>query len=402
MPGHPYGEGALAAACLVAFVLAWRRGWRVPVRTALAVTLGTRALMVALSWGHTPNDVDSYFRLAGELVGRGEDPLTRLAPFQWNFLPLMPYVFAAEQWTGLPWPVAGKIVPVLADVAVTGLLARLATGPDAGRVPLLWALCPVPLLVTGLHGQVEPVALALGLAALVLAGRARPGAAGLVGGLAVAAKTWPVLLVVGVLRRTPPRDRWRLAAALALGPLLLLLSIPLFLHAGLADAVHVLTSYRSYAGQWGWTGLWRVWHPGAAGYQGPDVDGVQAIGTALTAAAVLATVVAFRRAGAVALTAAVTLAFLVVTAGFGVQYLLWPVPYVLLLRRRTGLVFLTLASGYAAYAYWLVSPPEPAGHGLLLGLLWGSLPVLAAAAAAIPWDQACRRRPEPAPVAVSP
>lgn len=393
-PGFPQAPAALLAVCLVLFCVAYLRGWSVPVLTAAAVTLGTRLLMVGLSNGHTPRDVASYFQTAGRLVAAGRDPLTQQSQSQWNFLPLMPFVFAVEQRLGLTWELAGKLAPVLADVAITLLLGRLALGPDAGRVPLLYALCPIPILVTGLHGQIEPVSLALGLGGLLLARRQHPAGSGALVGLAVATKTWPVLLALGPLRETRPSRWWRLVLAAAAVLVALLLSIPLFLHDSLQAAVSVLTNYRSFVGVWGWTAILDVYQHTGRAYAGPGIDPIQHVGTVLTVVAVAAAAVCFWRAGAVVLTAAVLLAFLVVTAGFGVQYLLWPIPYVLLLRRRSGLVFAGLASLYAGYVYYLVANGTPTLSMLQVRWQqWASLAVIAAAVVAIPWDLRFGRAP---------
>jgi Glycosyltransferase family 87 len=393
-PGFPQAPAALLAVCLLLFCVAYLRGWSVPVLTAAAVTLSTRLLMVGLSNGHTPRDAADYFRTAGALAAAGLDPLTQQGRGQWNFLPLMPYVFAAEQRLGLSWELAGKLAPVLADVAITLLLGRLALGADAGRVPLLYALCPVPILVSGLHGQVEPVSLALGLGGLLLARGQRPVGSGVLVGLAVATKTWPVLLALGPLRETPPARWWRLALAAAAVLAALLLSIPLFLHDSLRAAVSVLVNYRSFVGVWGWTAIIDVYYHTGRAYSGPRIDTIQHVGTVVTVLAVAAAVVCFWRAGAVVLTAAVLLAFLVVTAGFGVQYLLWSIPYVLLLRRRSGLVFAGVASVYAGYVYYLVANGTPSLSTLAVHVQqWGSLPVIVAAAFAIPWDRRFGRTP---------
>jgi hypothetical protein len=393
-PGFPQAPAVLLAVCLLLFCLAYVRGHSVRLVTATAATLGTRLLMVGLSNGHTPRDVATYFHTAGTLVAAGRDPLTQQPRFQWNFLPLMPYVFAVEQHLGLSWELAGKIAPVAADVAITLLLGRLALGSDAGRVPLLYALCPVPILVTGLHGQVEAVGLAFGLGGLLLARRQRTVGSGVLVGLAVATKTWPVLLALGPLRETPCSRWWRLVLAAAAVVAVVLLSIPLFLHDSLRAAVTVLANYRSFSGVWGWTGILNVYHLTGRGYAGPGVDVAQHAGTLLTVAALAAAVACFWRAGAVPLTAAVLLAFLVVTAGFGVQYLLWPIPFVLLLHRRSGLVFTALASVYAGYAYYLVADGTPAHPVLAVQVQqWASLPVILAAVLAVPWDRRFGRVP---------
>jgi hypothetical protein len=387
-PGFPLLPGLLVAVCLVLFCGAWLRGWSVPVLSAAGLTLGTRLLMVGLANGHTPRDVTVYFDRAGTLVAAGRDPLTQQPRFQWNFLPLMPYVFAVEQHLGLTWELAGKVAPVLADVAITVLLGRLALGPAGRRIPLLYALCPVPLLVAGLHGQVEPVSLALGLAALLLARRQQAAGSGLLLGLAVATKTWPVLLVLGPLRELPVRRWWRLVLPLVAVLVPLLLSIPAFLHDSLRAAIDVLASYRSYTGVWGWSGILSFSGHAGRGYTGPGVDTVQHVGTALAVIAVATAVIAFWRVGAVEVTAAALLAFLAVTAGFGVQYLLWPIPFVLLLQRRTGLLFAVLASLYAAYVYYLVADGTPDRPLLATQVQqWASLPVIVAALLALPWHR---------------
>lgn len=383
-PGFPWAPGVVLVACTALFAVACRRRWTVPVWMAVLVALAVRLAVGALSYGHTPNDVATYFRHAGQLVMAGHEPATGLPRFQWNFLPLMPFVYALEIGTGLPWQVGGKIAPILADVLIVALLAKLVPERHAGTAPLLYALCPVAVLVSAEHGQVEPVALALGIGGLLLARRGATVRSGLLAGLAIATKTWPVLLVVGMLRETPWRRWWRLLLPAIAALAVLLATVPLFLHTSLRAFTHVLGSYRSFLGLWGWTGILRFFHVTGIGYQGPNVDVFQRIGTGLLAGTLIVVVIAFRRADGVALTAAVLLAFLVVTAGFGPQYLVWPVPFVLALRRPAGLVFVLAASCYAAFAYF-VAIPHGAASWAGPWQQWLSVPVIASAVTAMPW-----------------
>ncbi len=384
-PAFPWAIGGLLLACAVAATVAAVRRWAPPVWLAVLVALVVRVIVVVLSYGHTPNDVTTYFRHAGELVLAGHDPATGLPRFQWNFLPLMPFLYALEIRAGLTWQLAAKLVPVIAECVIVALLARLCPRRHAGTAPLLYALCPVAILVSAEHGQVEPVPLALGVGALLLAGRGATIRSGLLAGLAIATKTWPVLLVLGLLRETPPRRWWRLVVPVAVVLAALVATVPLLLHTSLRAFAHVLTSYRSFLGLWGWTGMLRFFHLSGIGYQGTNIDMFQRIGTALLAITVIASIVVFRRADGVVLTAAVLLGFLVVTAGFGPQYLLWPVPFVLALRRPAGLVFVLIASCYAAFAY-LVAIPHPGG-GAWTGpwQQWLSIPVVLSAVIAVPW-----------------
>lgn len=375
------------------FVLAAWRCWTPPIWVALLVAFGFRAVTVLISVDHTPHDVGLYFQHAGQLVLDRHDPATGLPEYQWNFLPLMPYLFALELSTGLSWEIGGKLVPVLADLVVVALLGQFAAKRFSKQAPLLYAVCPVPILVSAVHGQVEPVALALGLGALLMARRHAPFRAGALAGLAIATKTWPVILGVGVVRDTPPRSWWRLALPAGAALLALLLSVKYLLRGSLHEIVHVLTGYRSLVGAGGWTGALNALGIAGWGYSGPNVEVFQRIGTVLMVVAVGTILVLFRRADGVVLTAALLLAILIVSAGFGVQYLVWPLPYVLLLRRRAGLVFAAAASIDAAFMYPLLGGVSSLYHGVWKAIyIWGSLPVLGLAFLAIPW---ALRHPEP-------
>ncbi len=315
---------------------------------------------------------------------RGENPLLSLPRYRWNFLPTMPYVHALEILSGLPWPLAGKICPVLADLASIGLIGALAGRERAAAVRWQYAIHPLPLLVVAWHGQVEPTAVALGLAALWLARRQRPGAAGVLLGLAVSVKTWPLLFAPGTARETPAR-RWVWLAAGSAAPLVLVFaSMPLFLHGGVAESVRVLTAYRSYVGVWGWSGVFRLAGFVGSGYAGPNIDPYQGIGTVLLLGALVTTaLLLWRRLEGTELTAALMLAFLAVTAGFGTQYLLWPAALLLVAGGWRIWPYLTLAAGYAAFFY-LVAFPHPGNQLAGRLLVAASVPVIAAAVLAVP------------------
>ena len=96
------------------------------------------------------------------------------------------------------------------------------------------------------------------------------------------------------------------------------------------------------------------------------------------------------RLDGVELTAALMLAFLVVTAGFGVQYLLWPAALLMIGGGWRAWLYLTLAAGYAVFHYLVFLPAPTLATDHLL--VYGSVLVIAAALLALPWE---RLRPEP-------
>jgi Glycosyltransferase family 87 len=391
LPSSAIMLAIIAVAFLIGAVGGMRR-FAPPLSVTLIVGLGLRLLVLIVAIRHTPRDVAVYFQHVGEAVLRHQDPLLVMPRYQWNFLPAMPYVHALEILTGLPWQVAGKICPLLADMGTIYLVGSLAATERAARARWQYAVHPLPLLVVSWHGQIEPTAVALGLAALWLARRGRTGLGGLLLGLAVSVKTWPVLFAPGTLRETPMR-RWPLLfAAAAMPPLLLLVSMPILLNSDLRRSVPVLISYRSFVGDWGWVGVEHIRGAVGRGYAGPRAEAYQQIGTIAVLVALVLVVLAFwRRVDGVELTAALMLVFLAVTAGFGVQYLLWPSALLIVAGGWRIWPYLTFAGLYAAYFYLIFFPMEassPSTHPLI----YGSLPIIAAALLALPWG---RLRPKP-------
>ena len=274
-----------------------------------------------------------------------------------------------------------------ATFATIGLVGCFAEASARDNLRLVYALSPLAVLVSAWHGQIEPIAITLGLSALLLARRRREVLAGVVLGLAAASKTWPILFAAGVLRTSNWTRWWRVAAPAIAVPVLLLFSIPWLLHDGVRHTLKVIFGYRSFLGTWGWTGLLRHAHVTGVGYAGPHVDSFQRVGTALTAITLLAILLIFRRCSGPDITIALMLGFLTVSAGFGIQYLLWPAALVCATGRRSGQFYLLLAGFYAAFFYLYI---EPADVRLLSWpatvLEFGSVPVIVAAVASMPWS----------------
>lgn len=387
-------EFVVVAIGIVLMIVAERRCWRPRLSVAISVALAFRATLFVFAAlrGLQPPDFTGDFQAAGQAVLHGQDPLLTLRVHGWNYLPLLAYVFAAQlklgALLGIPWVVAGRLVPVAADLALVVLVGRLA-GRHGELRRFQYACCPLAVLVSAVHGQVEPIGLSLAVGGLLLARRDRPGAAGIALGLAIAAKSWPVLLAPAVLRGVRPRRALvRAIAGVAAVEMMLLASMVLCLRDTtvhrFAQAVRVMLGYRSIAGVWGWTGWW------AAVIGTKDPPGLLAVwngvGTALSAAVLLAALIYWRRADPVHLAAALPIAFLVVTAGFGVQYLLWPVPFLLARPTRFALTAVVTSSVWAAFGYLnLQTVLGPEYHTIFNVWVFLSAIVIVSLVAALPW-----------------
>jgi hypothetical protein len=356
----------LIAGCSVAVLVVGGRRVRVPVWAAMVVALILRGAFVwVVSASLTPHDVAGYFHTAGALVLHGEDPLSHMPGREWNFLELMPYVFAGEIKTGLPWVYAAKIAPVISDVAITGLVGRLA-GTEREVRALQYALNPLSLLVVALHGQVEPVALAFAMGAVVMAKKDKWAWAGVLVGAAVAAKTWPVLIVLAMMPFRRPRRCGELLAGAAAVPVALLVSGVVFLDTRPVRALVHVVSYTSIVDNWGWGGTLVTAGVAHVGYG----TAVGHAGSALVAISVVGILVAFRRYPLEARALAVLAIFLVVTPSFGNQYLLWPLALIFVAARRSRVYYLLAATAWDGVGY-LTQWPQAISQPLLTSLSWG-------------------------------
>jgi hypothetical protein len=436
----------LVAGVVLALVAQWR-DWRPPLIVAVLVGVAVRALLLftAADDAWQPVDYVESFRPAGEAIVNGEDPVLA-SEGGWHFLPMIPYVYGLLLWAGIPWSFAGRLVTVVADIALIPLVAKLAGGPKASLRALQYAFNPLALLVASIHGQVEPVALVFGVAAFVVArgpgsphragmttdvvarvqrgvtaygwraalgrviGRGgvlhralRPGPtdradlkraalAGMLMGLALSAKSWPIWLIPGMLLLLP-HLRARITALVATGavPVFFLVTLPVFAgtpFSRIPDVIDTIRDIRPIVGEYGWT----PWFTEGQWSLEPELA---KIGTYLIYACVVACVVIWRRADPIDMTTAILLVFMVVTPRLGAQYLLWFMPFLIARPTRFAWPAIIGASLWAAYGYIYMTQFGFQGWWELHAY-WSraSIVLLPVLALAMPWG---RRVASPAP-----
>jgi hypothetical protein len=415
---------ALALAPVIATALllvSQRRGWSPPLWAALIIGLVLRlGMLAAQRGGPYPWDFAVDFHSTAVNVLSLHDPVLNIREGGWHFLSLMAYVLAGQLWfarvTGLSWNTTGHLVPIIADLVLMVLVGRLARGHGALR-RFQWACNPLAIMVCALHGQIEPLALGLGVGAFVVARsqvRHRAIFAGVLAGLSITTNSWPVLLLPGILLTLPgARRRFTTLAWSAAVPIVFLVTQPLFVrpftYRYLPDIIKTLLHTRAIVGDWGWTSL-------ATGGAQQEVPLLGKIGTLLLAAGVIAALWWWRRAHPIDLTIAILIAFLIVTHRMGTQYLLWPLPFlfahpspsrppnraasrrsILPTTRATPyLVLVSSAWAWAGYGPLTVLGTNPVHwRHMHVGWAWSSLAVIAVLVWALPWKR--RVDPEPAP-----
>jgi len=252
-------------------VLSERRGWRPSLTTALLVALVLRMTMFAIAWDRVlPYDLMLDFRVAGENVLQHQDLMLNSRERGWNYLPTYGFVMAGavsvQELTGLPWVVVARIPAIVSDLGVVAVVHALADKEKAGLRAFQYACTPIAVLVSAVHGQMEPLCLLLALGAfLALRSRPRVGLAGVLIGLAISVKTWPALFLPALLLALPGWGaRARLLAGAAAVGLVLLLTQPLTVGSPvrqLPATVARILSYHSPGGSWGWSSVVYAYSP---------------------------------------------------------------------------------------------------------------------------------------------
>ena len=305
------------------------------------------------------NDIFSWQRFADQMAAHGllwmyeRDPL-------WNHPPLMGYLAegvrglaSALQW---PFPPTFKLVPILADAVSAWLLwvVCLEESRDAAtarRVLLLFVFSLNAILVSGYHGNTDPLVGCLVLAACVACDRGAFFRGGLLLAGAINVKLIPLLVIPLVIARADSRHVRRFAGGLALG---LLPFVPIVWHVG-DDFVRNAVAYRSNFDNWGIPLAIRALAP--LGFPAATDVGAALyvrLGPILIIGAVmgLAAYARWKQWSSVYDRAALGLAiFLVLAPGFGVQYtaILGPVLFAASLRWGGGWA---LSSGVFALAVY--------------------------------------------------
>lgn len=404
---HPLLTTFILVSGLALALLAQWRGWRPSLRTALAVGIGLRLVLLALaaadSWQAT--DFVLSFKPAGEAILNREDPVLSTGG-AWRFLPMIPYAYAIPLALGIPWEVSGRLVTLLADVVLIVLVGKLARGQayvtvlgrTIGGVPepavadrrealarFQYACNPIALLVSVIHGQVEPVSLVFLVGAYLAARSGRGLAAGALFGLALSAKSWPIILFPVVLVMLPGWRRRIVAGfAAAAVPLLFLASLPLGAGTSwsrLPEIFETLRWVRPIVGEWGWTAI-------ATGGNWELNADYASIGQKILYLSLLVVVILWRRADRVDLTVAMLLMFMVVTPRLGAQYLLWFVPFLLARPTRFAQPALAAAAVWAGLGYIYLTQFDP--HNWYLNHQWwaqGSVLVIPLLLLAMPWGR---------------
>jgi hypothetical protein len=372
--------------------------WKAAIVSGAAIAFVCKILLALKTYG--TNDVYAWERFAhwSGLFGSGLYGID--AAF--NHPPSMISVLYVMMWltkaTGVFFPFWLRLPAILADSAglwvVSRIFADRLNEPGVRWAMLLLAVSPALIMVSGFHGNTDPVVMFFVLLSVWLTdagGDGRDWKSGAALGAAMCVKILP-LIVLPVLFFCRPGLRRRTVFLGSAAAVIFVCWSP-WLFRNPAEIYHQVIGYQSIYGHWGlsWLAYYLPffrdsWHETFQHY------GAYVVLAVIAGAAFFVN----RLPGRPSIYAQVGAAFfffLATTNGFGVQYLAWLVPWTV----GVGIIavaFFTLASGaflFLVYNWWSGGYPwyladsnyvgDFSGHlDYFLGICWLSVIVLAVSA----------------------
>lgn len=332
------------------------------------------------------NDVVRFYQFAASLSDGGlEQTYRQMAAF--NHPPLVAYFLTAifrlaqQPWVagaGISFAFLLRLPGIVADFVVVCLLLRLKKQEPQLHLPLwallVFALSPVSIMVSGFHGNTDPVMVLFLILATTAAMRGRPIWCGILFALSCQIKIIPVLLLPAFFFLWNEQRRvFAFLLPLALTTVALW-SEPLF-HFPLVFLRNVF-GYGSFWGIWGITYL--LQRTGFSQFSYVDFQNLSPaqnlIGSLLKVFIVAAIIVlAWRRRrisharGLLHSLAFAWLIFFIFAPGIGAQYLVWIAPFLLLVSSSFYAFCTTASTLFLFFFYNTISGGLPWYYGLSNG-----------------------------------
>jgi hypothetical protein len=312
--------------------------------TAGGVGLAVRLAIFLASTG--TNDIFTWLRFARSISASGICALYQ-SDIEFNHPPLAAFygvgsLFVGEL-TGLPFHFVFKAVPLCADWLTALAVLRLARArfpAQASRVFCLYAWSPVPVLVSAYHGNTDALCVWLCMTALsLLATRSSALQAGVVLGLACNVKLVPVVLVplaCAWIRR--PKAVLLFLSGASIGAIPFAWSL---LACGPSAYTNVF-SYVPWLETWGVPFVLILMSLADSTRGGMILEWYRGVGSLLTVAASALMSVRLKAVGVAYSIELGTIAFslfLILAPGFGVQYLIYVTPFLMLTHPKVAVWF---------------------------------------------------------------
>lgn len=342
------------------------RNYRPSIFFTLFIAFVVRLIFVLLF-----PSVHSFDKLAVEsnadLTLRGISIYPEHAYLHYPYFPVFIYILALAGYLSqflVPHMVTVKIFIILFDLGIVYLLSRMGKHYRP-NIALLYALSPIAILVTSFHGQFDSMALFFILMALILNQQKKESYSIIALGTAIALKTWPAILVFTFFQRL--RNKWNVLW-IALVPAISVVVYTSIFKATIWDIIHPILNYSGVQQP-----LWGISF--AIHQLFGEVDPILLQSLHQVFLFMLSVYILFfsKKQTLEKTILRILLFFFAFTIHSGIQWFLWLIPFLLLVRPRGWWPLYILVTTFAIthYASWVeidMSPSTKMTHLLIRNL----------------------------------
>jgi hypothetical protein len=296
-------------------------------------------------------DVNSY-QLVAHLLSAGKNVYVETT--RYNYTPLWMFIIYlinhVSEFLGISFSSLIKLPIIICDVGIGLILFNLAGGTNLEKrfaVTFLYWFSPIAILISSYHGQFDSIWILFALLSLY-AWDTKKGLSNIFLSIGIAIKSVPIFFLPAYLVRLKSFQNKSKFAFIALVPSVII-TLP-FLLATPSAVIRNIINYRSEYGIWGMSLILDtlskvndLLHKLNYYYKVSNV-------VILFIAILLITLITSKKGMLYALTL-IVLTFFVVSSGFAIQYLLWLLPFGLLIDLKKATRYSFLASGFLLYAY---------------------------------------------------
>jgi uncharacterized membrane protein len=322
--------------------------WPIPRRLMTALVISATLCLALASLTYGTNDVLYFQSIAAKAAHDGTAALyrdgARLVAYHPESVQPMtqpPSVLAPlaglqylENVSDVPFRFWFRLLTTIAHLASAVFLWRIVSLKAA----IYYVLCPAAIMIAGFHGNSDPLVVAMLLASIYAAECRCPALSGALFGIGCSIKVWPLFLALAFLLGL---KTWR--ARFYFCTLAMAVAATLAFPHILADPWLIISKvlgYHSSSGMWGLS-------------QRPSYVRI-GIPFTFTAIAVATVYLRMRNASLSYMIGSSIILFLVLTPGFGVQYLMWILPFCFLFGGQVAEAVYAASSVFLVivYTYW--------------------------------------------------
>ncbi len=286
-------------------------------------------------------DIQSYLQV-GELTLKGINIYPDVANLHHPYLPFFLYLEAVAVYVGQSRIIiimVIKIINIIFDLGILYLVYLLSK--KNLKTAFLYAINPVTILITTLHGQFDVIPIFFVLLTIYLLQQKKELTSILSFSFAVLTKTWPILFFIPIAQRM--KNKKLIILTIFFPTLFVLIYIRLFK----STLINISKTVVHYQGLWGIWGIWDL--------LGKTRIFWQKITTLLFLVSFFVYSWFNMEKNLVKNILKLLFFFFVFTTNFSIQYFAWIIPFLILVKPKNYLFLIILISTYlfSFYYFWL-------------------------------------------------